>query len=74
MPIPYYTSPLAGDGTYEQWTFICDSGGGHVRYQKSKDLVGKPTVLSSTDVPLAEFLASNEGLLKIRLQAILDGR
>jgi hypothetical protein len=73
MPFPYYTSPLAVDGTYEQWTLICDSDGKRVRYQKLRDLVGEPTVLSSTDIPLAEFLGSNESLAKTRLQTLLDG-
>lgn len=73
MPIPFYTSPLAVDGTYEQWTFMSDGDRKHVRYQKSKDLLGKPTVLSSTDIPLAEFLENSEGLPKTRLQTLLDG-
>jgi hypothetical protein len=71
MPIPFYTSPLAVDGTYEQWTFISDSDGKHVRYQKSTDLLGKPTVLSSADIPLAEFLENNVGPPKTRLQTLL---
>ena len=72
IPVPYYTSPLAADGrTYEQWTLICDSDGKHVRYQKLRDMLGKPELLSATDIPLAQFLASIQGLPKTRLQTLL---
>jgi hypothetical protein len=61
-PVSYYTSPLAADGTYEQWTLICDNDGKDVRYQKLRDMLGKPELLSATDIPLAQFLASIQGL------------
>jgi hypothetical protein len=76
MPDPYYRTPTAEDGTYDQWTLLREADGHYVRHDKvtvAAHLSGAPYVRMLGRYPLGEFLVGeHHPRAKTRLQAILD--
>jgi hypothetical protein len=78
MTKPYYISPPALDGTYDQWSLIQENDGEYVRKEHVTPRVhlsGAPHVRIMGSWPIGDFLGGDHTpLAKTRLQNLLDDR
>jgi hypothetical protein len=78
MQEPYYRTPLAADGTYEQWSLVQKGDGEYVRHDRVTPVAhfsGAPIEHMLSIVPIGEFLTGDHHpLAKTRLQNLLDKR